>query len=289
MAVPADDESEAGAIGIVAGGGDLVKEIIHELNSSGEEIAVAAIDGEADASLNGDNVGHFNWGEIGRILRFFKDRNCRRLVLAGRITARPDFRSIIGDPGTLLRLPKIIAAVAGGDDALLKRVIGLIEAEGFRVIGASEVAPNLLAREGHLGGVKRDPSLSDDIAFAKTVLRDLGRHDIGQAVVVEKGRIVAVEAAEGTDGMLQRVAALREAGRLSKKRGGILVKATKPEQDQRVDLPVIGPDTVKNATEAGLTGIVVEADRVLVVSRGAMIDSANRADVFVVAEDGFQS
>lgn len=279
------------AIGIVAGGGAIVGELIAALSAAGQPHAVAAIKGEADAILppfEGDHIQSFDWGEIGRILSFFKKHQCEDLVLLGRVSKRPDFRSILGDPGTLVRIPKIVAAMRGGDDSLLKRVIDLLEAEGFRVVGIQDVAPDFLLNECHHGNMKITPSIRADIAKGKAVLADLGRHDIGQALVIHDGRIWAVEGAEGTDAMIARIRALRAEQRITKRPvTGILIKAAKIGQDRRVDLPAIGPETIRMMAEAGLAGLVVQSGAVLVAERAETLRRVSQCGLFLLSEGDF--
>ena len=142
-------------------------------------------------------------------------------------------------------LPRIMAAYRGGDNHLLSGVSRIVEDHGFRLLGAHEVAPEILVPEGVLGRIDASEQHRQDIAFGFDYLRASGAFDIGQAVVVAGKRVLAVEAAEGTDQMLTRVAELRIAGRIGGPPGiGVLVKAPKPEQDRRFDLPSIGPNTV---------------------------------------------
>jgi DUF1009 family protein len=151
------------------------------------------------------------------------------------------------------------------------------------VLPIAEVAPSLLAPEGQVGAVAVAADETGDLALGREVLGAVSRFDIGQAVVVIGGRVVALEAAEGTDAMLARVAALRRDGRVrAGKRRGVLVKMAKRGQDLRTDLPVIGADTVENAAAAGLAGIAVEAGRTLIAERPATVAAADRAGLFVV-------
>jgi DUF1009 family protein len=145
------------------------------------------------------------------------------------------------------------------------------------------VAPDILMPEGVAG--KHRPSASDeeDIRFGFDLLRTMGRFDVGQAAAVSELRVLAVEAAEGTAGMLQRVAEMRRNGRLKiAARAGVLVKAPKPEQDRRIDLPTIGPDTIAEAKAAGLLGIAVEAGGTIAADLDALVKAADKAGLFVV-------
>ncbi len=280
--------SQSKPVGIVAGGGGLVQELLEYLRNQNSSFHIAAIKGEADTNLRSGDVEYFNWGEIGRIIKYFKKNNCENLLLLGRIEKRPDFMSILGDPGTLKRVPKIIQAMRGGDDSLFQRVLRLIEDEGFKVIGIKELAPDFLLSKGLYGAGQHYNTHKNDITIGKQVLRDLGKHDIGQALVIHNGRILAVEGAEGTDNMLKRITFLRNEGRLSKKTpSGILLKGAKPSQDLRVDLPTIGFETVKLAKAAGLCGLVCEADRVLIAEKGKTLELIEKENLFLSCEGEF--
>jgi DUF1009 family protein len=142
----------------------------------------------------------------------------------------------------------------------------------------------LIAQEGVIGRVKPSPDVAEDIALAVKVVRTLGALDIGEAAAVCEGLVLAVEAAEGTDAMIARVAGLPEAIRgIPAKRRGVLVKALKPAQDRKTDLPVIGVATVRNVAAAGFAGIAIEAGRSLVINRRGVIEAANDTGIFVTA------
>jgi UDP-2,3-diacylglucosamine hydrolase len=186
------------------------------------------------------------------------------------------------DLGALKTLPFLLSLGKGGDDHVLSRIVRFFEDKGYRVHGAGDVAPEIMAGVGKLGD--KAPSAEDraDIDLAFEVVRALGRFDVGQAAVVIKGHVLAVEAAEGTDAMLARCAELREAGRAGRGgRGGVLVKAPKPGQEERVDMPTIGPDTVIKAAVAGLAGIAV-GEQVLMAERAATIAAANTYGLFLL-------
>mgnify|MGYP001555129304 FL=1 len=183
----------------------------------------------------------------------------------------------------LAALPAAIAAARKGDDALLRMLVGEFEKEGFAVEGAHEVMDDLSLEAGPLGRVSAGPDSLADIAQAMEVARAIGRLDAGQAAVVCRGLVLALEAAEGTDALLARVADLPEA--LRGRPGaplGVLAKAPKPIQETRVDLPTIGPATVEAVARAGLAGIVGEAGGLLVLDRDAVIALANELGIFIV-------
>ncbi|MBY0423093.1 MAG: UDP-2,3-diacylglucosamine diphosphatase LpxI, partial [Parvularculaceae bacterium] len=202
---------------------------------------------------------------------------CDAVVLAGRVR-RPDFASLKPDMKGAALLPKIIAAAAKGDGALLSLVVETLEAEGVKVLAPETVLGDLAAPGGALGAFA--PSAEDraDIAKAARLVAALGPFDVGQAAVVARGFVLAVEAAEGTDAMLDRCALLPGRG---SERSGVLLKRPKPQQERRIDLPVVGAETMRRAAAAGLAGVAVEAGGALVVDRAATLAAADSLRLFV--------
>ncbi|MEQ8375428.1 MAG: UDP-2,3-diacylglucosamine diphosphatase LpxI [Roseibium aggregatum] len=270
-------------LALIAGNGSLPCQIAEALNGAGREFRIIAIKGEADERTRAQADTELGWGEIGRLYKFLKKTGCRDVLLIGGVSKRPDFTSILGDLGTLKRLPTIIRALAGGDDSLLTKVIRLFEVEGYRVVGIKDVAPQLLASSGVLGKVQPNQGDWRDAELALRATEKLGELDIGQAAIAVGGRVVALEGAEGTDAMLQRCAELKRIGRIrSKGRAGVLVKTAKPNQDLRVDLPTVGPMTIDLAAAAGLAGIAVEASGALIAEKEETLKKADNAGLFVI-------
>lgn len=270
-------------LALIAGNGSLPRQIAEALAGAGRDFRVVAIRGEADPSTLARADMELGWGEIGRLYKFLKATGCREVLLIGGISRRPDFTSILGDFGTLKRLPTIIRALAGGDDSLLTKVIRLFEDEGYRVVGIRDVAPQLLAASGVLGKVQPKQDDWRDVSLALSATEKLGELDIGQAAIAVGGRVVALEGAEGTDLMLERCAELKRSGRIrAKGRAGVLVKTAKPNQDLRVDLPTVGPRTIDLAVAAGLAGIAVEAQGALIAEREETLRKADAAGLFVI-------
>jgi DUF1009 family protein len=221
-------------------------------------------------------------GQFGRFRRLARAEGCRDLVLVGGLV-RPAIRQVRLDWATLVEMPRIIRAFRGGDDHLLTGIGRILEGDGFRLLGAHEVAPDITAPSGALGRHRPDAGAVADIARGFEMLAAMSPFDVGQAVVIGKGHVLAVEAAEGTDAMLQRVAALREAGRIRLPRGvGVLVKAPKQRQDRRFDLPSIGPDTVLHAAQAGLAGIAIVAGGTILAEPQRLVEAADANGLFVL-------
>lgn len=221
-------------------------------------------------------------GELGRFVRLARAAGCVDTIFIGTVV-RPAIREIRLDWLTLKTMPRIIRQFYGGDDHLISGVARIFEDQGFRLVGAHEVAPEILVPAGPLGRHSPAPQDEADIVRGLAVLRATGAFDIGQAVVVAGNNVLAIEAAEGTDQMLERVATLREIGRIRVPRGtGVLVKAPKPQQDRRFDLPSIGPRTIEGVQKAGLTGVAVIAGGTIVAEPQSIVEIADAAGLFVV-------
>jgi DUF1009 family protein len=220
-------------------------------------------------------------GQYGRAVKLFRAENCRDLIFIGSLV-RPALSELRLDWGSLRVIRRVVAAYRGGDDHLLSGIGGILEQDGFRMIGIKDVAPDLLMPEGCLTRASPSENSAADIARGRELLRALSPFDIGQAAVVIDGHVVAVEDIEGTDGLLARVARLRGEGRIRAKAArGVLVKAPKSGQDLRFDLPTIGPRTIEGTAKAQLAGVAAIAGNTIAVEPQKMIDAADAAGLFV--------
>jgi len=264
-------------LGIVAGGGTLPVQIIEACRKSGRDFFVIALKGQAGpGSFAGMPHAWLRLGAAGQAIAQLRNAGCKELVMAGAV-ARPPWWALRPDRWTAAFLTRSRARILG-DDGLLKALVRTIEDdEGFHVVGADALVPELLATAGVYGQVKPDQQAEDDIEQGIGAALEIGARDIGQAAVVQMGEVLAVEDVNGTDAMLKQVGRLGRGGP-----GGVLVKVRKPGQEQRADLPAIGVATVEAAARAGLRGIAVEAGGALVLEREAVIESADRAGLFVV-------
>lgn len=279
-------KSQSGRLGIIAGSGLLPVYVADAARRAGEDPLIIALRHESDGRFDGYERVEIGVGDMAGLKAALARGPVRRVVLSGGVRRRPELREIRPTLATLSKVPGIVRTLlSGGDDTVLQMVIRLIEAHGASVIGAHEVAPDLIAQLGPLGTVAPDEEARKDIARATAAAIALGALDVGQGAVSIGGRIVALEGVEGTDRMLERVADLRREGRISPRRRGVLVKMCKPTQDVRADLPTIGRSTIVNAAAAGLAGIAVEAGRALVLERTDLVDAANEAGLFVCGID----
>ena len=269
-------------LGLIAGGGGLPVEIAEHCARAGRPLFVIRLKGFAGDGLEPYAGAEVGLAELGKCLKALKRADCHAVCLAGQVS-RPDFSSLMPDLRGLAALPGAIAAARKGDDALLRFLVGEFEKEGFSVEGAHEVMGDLGLTAGPLGRVQPGAQDHPDIARALEAARAIGRLDIGQAAVACRGLVLAVEAAEGTDAMLARVAELPAHLRGGPGKGaGVLAKAPKPIQETRVDLPTIGPATIEGIARAGLAGVVGEVGRLLVLERERVIELADELGVFVV-------
>lgn len=277
----------SGRTAIIAGNGVLPIAVAQELEKNGQSPFLVLLRDEADAVLYGYEHCELSIVELARLVKVLKTAGICNIVLAGGVKKRPFLTQLQLDWTTLLALPKLIWALRGGDDALLKAFIRFIEAHGFCVLGAHEIVPDLLAPiEFNLTLRRATRKEKKDIFLAAEAAKLLGRLDIGQAAVAINGRVIAVEGAEGTDNMLWRVCEMRERGQIPPK-GGVLVKCAKPQQDHRVDLPSIGPTTIMNIAKSGLFGIAVEANKSLILSVQTTVEKANKYSLFIETFEKF--
>jgi DUF1009 family protein len=270
-------------LAIICGGGSFPGAVADAVAARGRRLVMFGIKGWADPAVIGRYAHHWiALGQAGRFFRLAKAENCREVLFIGTVL-RPPLTALRLDWHTIKLMPRVIRFFRGGDDKLLSGVAGVAESGGLRVVGVKDVAPELFVPEGMLGTQR--PSARDygDIAHALKLITTLGPFDVGQAAVAADGHVIAVEAAEGTDYMLARIAELRRLGRVSAPAGvGVLVKAPKPGQDRRFDLPSIGPRTIELVAAAGLAGLAVTAGSTMIAEAEATIAAADREKIFVV-------
>lgn len=264
-------------LGIVAGGTAMPAKLIEKCLEQNRDFYVIAIEGNADLSLLPKDV-NYKWirlGQAGTGFKYFIDNKVEDVILIGTIK-RPTFSELIPDLRTTLFFSKI-AAKSLGDDGILRTLVKEIEKEGMTVRGIHEVMPELLTKEGVLTKAKPDKQALNDIARGIEVARELGRLDVGQAVVVQQGLVLAVEGIEGTDELIRRSKDYKRKGD-----GGVLVKLRKPNQDMRVDLPTIGSKTVQGAIDSKMRGIAVHAGNALIADEAEAIKLADKHGFFIV-------
>lgn len=263
-------------IALLAGKGDLPRLLIEIFQSQKRPFVVLAFKGQTDEGLV-KNIPHIwlHFGEAGKALHYLKEHKIQEIVMAGAIS-RPTLSEIRPDWEGVKWLAKI-GTKALGDDGLLKLVIRILEEKGYRIVGPDDILETLLIPEGLLTEQPPDEQAWRDIGRGVEVLSALSSADVGQAVVVQEGLILGVEAIEGTDALIDRAGSLQRPGL-----GGILVKIAKRQQDKRADLPTIGPETIRKAAKAGLRGISVEAHRTLLLNQEEVLKLTEESGLFLL-------
>ena len=263
-------------LGLLAGGGELPAKIIAHCQQKNIPSFVIAFPGQTDPALvNGHPHEWIPLGSVGQTLACLKARGVTHIVMAGAMH-RPSWSEIKLDWTGTRWLAKM-GAKALGDDGLLSGLASLLKAEGFEMISAPDILDDLLASEGVMGLHQPDEADWQDIGRGIEILRSLGAADVGQAVVVQQGLVLGVEAIEGTQALLVRCGTLRREGR-----GGTLVKMAKPQQSRIADLPTIGESTIHQAQAIGLRGIAIEAGATQILDRDNVLKAANAAGLYLV-------
>ena len=271
-------------LGLIAGGGALPVSVAARCEAEGRPVFVVRLAGFADVHLARYPGLDAGMAEFGRILSALKKAGCTAVCFAGTVS-RPDFRTLKPDMKGAALMPGIIAAATRGDDALLRKILSVFEGEGYAIEGADDILGGETLPAGALGAVRPTDDQLSDLRKALHVAEKAGELDIGQGAVVCQGLVLAVEAQEGTDAMLARVAGLPADLRGSaRERKGALGKAPKPIQDMRVDMPVIGARTVEMAAAAGLAGVGGVAGRLILIDRAGLMEAADRLGLFVWGE-----
>jgi hypothetical protein len=268
-------------LGLIAGSGRLPFEIAEGARQSGLRLAILALEGETDLAIEAlaDRFTRIAVGELETLLGFFKQAGASEVILAGGV-GKPE---LLRDPARLRPDARALALLARlrdrGDDALLRAVARELESEGLPVVESTKYLGRRLTHPGPIAGPEPTAEQTADLRLGLRVAYGLGLHDVGQTVVVKRGTVLAVEAIEGTDAALRRGAELGGPG-------VVVVKAAKPHQDLRFDVPVIGPDTLELGREYGIGAVGLEAGRTLMLERARCIALAEKSGISLVGLAG---
>jgi DUF1009 family protein len=261
-------------VGIIAGNGLLPASVAASLTKQNSKCYIAALTGEADPGLY-QQYSHrfFSLGMAGSIIEYFNTSNVEHVVLAGGVN-RPNLKSLKVDMTGSILLARVLKQKFLGDDNLLKVITGFLEEKGFKIIASHEIlaSDNIII-------TTNIPSSSEirDIDLGIKLLESIGEMDVGQSVIVEDGYILGIEAAEGTDNLIIRCSHLRKNAR-----GGVLIKMAKRNQDTRVDMPTIGPETVEHLASYNYSGLAIKKDQVIVLNPQEVTRLANKYGLFCV-------
>lgn len=266
---------------ILAGGGDFPLIAAEQVLETARPVLVVGIEGEASQEIEDFPHAWIRRGQLGALFKVMRSFGARDILLLGTISDRrlPTWREV--DLTGLYEVARNWRMLGDGDDTVLRKVARMIESRGFRIVSPRDVAPGLVARSGLFGRYRPTDEDLADVLVAYRAAKELGRRDVGQAVVASGRRVEAREDRAGTDALLERVAMERHREGVGGPYG-VLVKCMKPGQDERLDLPAIGPATVRNAARAGLAGIAVEAGTTLVVDEDILVELADKLGLFVM-------
>lgn len=268
-------------LGILAGGGDLPAKIIEKCREEGKPVFVVTFK-DQDKPTNFDTLAinetaEFGLGAVGAVIKEMKAQNVEEIVLAGYIKKPSLFNLNLDLTGV-----KILAKVAvHHDDKLLRAIAAEFESKGFKLLGAHDICDDLLISNEILNGDKIAEEKSEDIILGIKIAHEIGKLDIGQAVIVKDKVILGVEAVEGTDELLERCAGLR--GKENK--GGLLVKMSKPQQNLNLDMPSIGQKTIEKLAELNYDGVVVSANSTIFLDKEKSIELAKKYKLLVAGVD----
>jgi len=264
----------AGRIGLIAGNGALPRLFARAARGRGLSVIAVGHLGETDPELASE-VDALHWvkvGQVARIERLLREAGVEEAVLAGGFSRMRAVQQMRPDVG-LFRIATRLRSFR--DDALLRAAADEFQSAGIRIVAPTELLREILAPEGHLAGPPLDAAQERDVALGEEVATLLGRADVGQTVVVKNGHVLALEAVEGTDACIRRGAELGGPG-------VVVVKRSKPGQDDRFDLPAVGPGTLEVLRDVGGRVLVVEAGRTLLLEGDRLVRLANERGITVI-------
>jgi DUF1009 family protein len=276
-------------IGLIAGNGKFPFLVLQAALAQDYDVVVAAIKEETSPEIETQGAAAVHWlslGELSKLIETFQREGVQRAIMAGQVKHKQIFSSIRPD----WRLAKLLLNLkTRNTDALLGAVAKVLADEGITLESSTAFLERLLARPGVL--TKRAPNEQElrNIAYGRSVARQLAQFDIGQTVVVAEAACVAVEAMEGTDATIERagqIMASLEAHASTLSRALTVVKIAKPNQDMRFDVPVVGVKTIEAMQRAGATCLAVDAGKCLLLDGNAVVENADAIGIAVVADAG---
>ena len=262
-------------IGLLCGNGDLPGHLITEITAHKIPLHCVGFEGFTDLFETPSTQSWHKIGHIGEIVQTLKDHHVTHIVMAGSLK-RPSLTSLSMDIVGAKWFARLGLSAFGGDDALLSKMIELMENEGFEILSPHTLLPELLHEASILTGKKPCCDALQDIERGKSILQALSPFDVGQAIVVQQGLVLGIEAVEGTEALLKRIIPLKKEGF-----GGVLVKLAKEGQSLKVDVPTIGVETAKQVHKAGLVGIAISANTTQILDCQHVVNYCNNHNLFL--------
>lgn len=267
-------------IGVIYGSGDYSKQVVESCISKGISCCVVFVTDSTEKFSAEVPCMRVKIGKIGEMVDFFHRYRVNKVIFAGAVK-RPNFKDISLDAKGTSWLLKLGKSIFAGDDVLLKAVADLLRSEGFELISGTDLIDDVFIRNGVLSDRKPTESEWMDIKKGFEIAKTIGSLDIGQSVIICEGDVLGIECVEGTDELIKRCSSLRK-----QRAGGVLIKVSKPQQDQRLDLPTVGPNTVHNLHTHGFAGLAVESGHCIVLDKGNFIEQINGFSMLFVGTDG---
>lgn len=266
-------------LAIIAGRGQIPSMIIEKCQKENIKYKLFLLDGEKyEESYEDQNAIILKYGEVSQLIKILNEEKITNLIMAGGVT-KPDFKSIKVDSKSAILLAKILANKLLGDESVLDTVVRFFEKEGLKVLKIHDFLDNIVCQKGNLTNNKPSKEDLQNIEIAKNAIEAFSEFDVGQSVIVAQKQIIAVEAVEGTDAMIQRCKNLN----IEYKNAAILVKINKKNQSDKADLPTIGIVTIQNCINSDIKGIAIKSGLTLIVDKEKVIDLANKNGIFIIA------
>ena len=268
-------------IGLVLGNTQLGKLIVKKLRFLKKKYIIIDIS-DKKIFKNDKNSFSLTIGQLGQAIKILKKNKCKKIIFAGQVK-KPKFSKTKFDFKALYYLPKIIKGSLKGDAYIIKEIIKIFNKEKIKILNQTFYNKELLLKKGSCTKAKPNIYNKKDINLGKYIINSLKDNNVGQAVVVRNGNVVAIEDSKGTDSMLDRAQKIIKNISNEKNRNGILLKFPKSNQDLRIDLPTIGINTVKKCIKTGLKGIVVKSNQNIFLDKFESIKIANKNKIFICA------
>jgi DUF1009 family protein len=263
-------------LGIIAGSDSLPRHIVDAALKADIDFVLIGLAGQTTHELYKDiTYDTFQLYSVGKIIKKLKNEKVSHVVFAGKVKRTGISKLLLDIKGAKLFANIVKAGI--NDNAILTTILKFFEKEGFAIISPESIAKDIVIRKGPITKIRPSKVAWEDIKKGLKVLRGISQYDVGQALVIQEGLVLGVEAAEGTDGLIKRCGNIRQ----QDEQGAILIKISKPKQDKRVDLPCIGHNTIQQLHKNGLVGVAVEAGSALILDEKKTVEEANKLGIFI--------
>lgn len=262
-------------IGLIAGGGTLPRYFVQEAKHQGCRVLVVALAEEAQKGLEAlaDQVVSVSAGQVGKIIKTLKNFGVQEVTLVGKVHKNLLFQNLRFDAQAL----KLLSTLKEKDDlAIIRRAVKILEDEGFKVFEPTRYLKNQMVPPGLVGDIRPSQKVEQDLRFAFNLAKQVATLDIGQAVIVKEGVILAVEAQEGTDELIRRGTALGG-------KNAVMAKVSWPRQHFIIEIPTIGKKTIEILAQGGGAGLALEANKILLLEREEALEIARKHKIAIVA------